>query len=249
MHLRVLIAALFAALLALPAAAQPTTTAVDPVVPEWGDLDSAIRPGSSIGNCTLNWVFYEEVVPTDDDPDPIPEIYAGTAAHCVSEVGQRIAIPDFGEFGTVVYDSDEFGSTVDFALIEIDAELLDDTNPKMRGWDGPYGFATPDDLAIGDIVAIHGYGMVLGQNEFTRDRFGVLTNWDDDEYVVNMPAVFGDSGSPLIHVDSGLALGIISRFGFFATPPSTDTGPMMPWIFSELDAAGFGDVVLATVAE
>ncbi len=60
-----------------------------------------------------------------------------------------------------------------------------------------------------------------------------------------MPAVYGDSGAPIRHDRTGNAMGIVSRFGFFATRPSTDTGPMMPWIVSELTAAGFGKVVLA----
>lgn len=50
----------------------------------------------------------------------------------------------------------------------------------------------------------------------------------------------GDSGSPLLHDETGFAFGIISRYGFAAMPPSTDTGPMMLYVFRELEAAGSG---------
>jgi hypothetical protein len=137
------------------------------------------------------------------------------------------------------------GSGVDFSLVELDPELLDRTNPTMLGWDGPNGIIEDGEASLGDRVDVHGYGLLLGQNDVTRSRFGVLMSTSEDEYVANMPAVFGDSGSPLLHHDTGQALGIISRFAFFETPPATDVGPLMGWIFRELDAAGFGDVVLA----
>jgi hypothetical protein len=129
--------------------------------------------------------------------------------------------------------------------VRIDPELVASTNPTMLGWGGPTGFVTTDELAVGDQVDVHGYGILLGDLDATRSRFGYLVNWTEDEYVANMPAVNGDSGSPLLHDATGKALGIISRYGFAAMPPSTDTGPMMPWIFRDLEAAGF-DVSLAT---
>lgn len=226
--------------------AQPT--AVEGAQPDWGDETSPIRPGASLGGyCTYNWVFYRPAEPTLEDPDPAPTAYIGTAGHCTDELGERVQLGDGGpEIGTVVYDSDEVGSSVDFSLIELDAERVSETNPTMLGWGGPTGSIEASELAIGDRVDVHGYGMVLGENDVTRSRFGFLVNWTDDEYVADMPAVWGDSGSPLLHHDTGKALGIISQFGFFATPPSTDTGPMMPWIFRELEAAGLGAVLLAT---
>ena len=36
----------------------------------------------------------------------------------------------------------------------------------------------------------------------------------EQEYQADMPAVNGDSGGPLLHHETGAALGIISRYGF-----------------------------------
>lgn len=239
------ISVLAALALAAPSVAQDATQDEHPQ-PAWGPVeDSPIRPGASLdGYCTYNWVFYDAVTPTVEEPEPVPAAYIGTAAHCTDELGERVRLPGVGEIGTVVYDADVAGTDTDFSLIEVDEELVGRTNPTMLGWGGPVGYVTPDELTVGDQVDVHGYGLVLGQNNVTRSRYGFLMAWDDEEYVANMPAVWGDSGSPLLHHETGKALGIISRFGFTATPPSTDTGPMMPWILADLEAGGF-DVLLA----
>lgn len=216
--------------------------AVEPIVeatyPIWGELANAqIQPGASLGGyCTFNFLFEA----------PNGTGYIGTAGHCTEELGERVELPGVGEIGTVVYDSDLVDSGVDFSLIQLDAEHVAIANPKMLGWDGPTGYIEPANLSVGDEIQLHGYGLVLGQNEFTRDRFGFLVDWTDDEYNVNMPAVNGDSGSPLLH-EAGLAFGIISRYGFDNTPPSTDRGPLMGYIFRELAAAGWDGVRLATI--
>ncbi|MBW3620363.1 MAG: serine protease [Actinobacteria bacterium] len=221
----------------------------DPVEPAFGDLDAPIRPGSSLGGyCTFNWVFHQVVEPTTADPAPVPDVYIGTAAHCTDDLGERTELAGYGEIGTVVYDADLARSASDFSLIRIDADLVGDTNPQMRGFEGPTGYVVPEDLAVGDQVDVHGYGIVLGQNDVTRSRFGFLTGWDDREYVADMPAVNGDSGSPLLHDETGKALGIISRYGISEVPPSTDVGPLISWILDDLEAAGFDDVVLSTIS-
>jgi hypothetical protein len=231
-----------------PGGAAPT--AATDTTPEWGPVDeSPIRPGASLGGyCTYNWVFHDEPDPLTE-PDRTQAVYIGTAGHCTDEVGERVTLPGVGQIGSVVYDSDLVDSDVDFSLVRIDDELIGRTNPTMIEWGGPTGSVTTAELSVGDRVDIHGYGIVLGQNDVTRSRFGVLMSWNDDEYIANMPAVFGDSGSPLLHHDTGKALGIISRFAFTETPPSTDVGPLMSWIFDELADAGFGDVVLATATD
>jgi hypothetical protein len=171
----------------------------------------------------------------------------GTAAHCTERVGERVTVPGTGQIGTVVYDSDSVGSDVDFTLIRIDDELVGRTNPQVRGFSGPTGSVAPAELQRGDLVDVFGYGVVVGSREQTRARRGVLMNWDATEYAINMPAVNGDSGGPILHSSTGKALGIVSRYGFFATPPSTDQGPLMTYVFRALADARLGDVVLATV--
>lgn len=212
--------------------------------PAFGGTDSPLRPGASLGGyCTFNFVFYDAKLSRGQKP----VAYIGTAGHCTDELGEPAELEGVGRIGTVVYDSDLVESPVDFSLIRIDPKMIGRTNPEMLGWYGPTGFATVDDLQFMDVVDLHGYGLVLGENDVTRDRQGYLVDWTEDEYVVDMPAVNGDSGSPLLQDRSGKALGIVSRYGFSASPPSTDTGPLMPYVFRELKAAGFGDVVLATV--
>ena len=200
----------------------------------WGDVASAtIRPGASLGGyCTFNFLF------TDGDGSA----YIGTAGHCTDSVGERVALGAGGEIGAVVYDSDENAGAnelVDFSLIRLDAEAVADAHPMMLGWDGPTGVLEPSEASLGDQVAFYGYGLVLGENEATRPRFGVLLGIDDELYSSDMPAVNGDSGSPIIHMDTGKALGIVSHYGFGATPPTTDEGPVMTFILAELAKAGF----------
>lgn len=210
--------------------------------PKWGGADSPLRPGSSFdGKCTFNFVFYKP-----GTKGKAPKGYIGTAAHCTDELGEVAAHPELGEIGTVVYDSDLEDSGVDFSLIELEPGIIGQTNPEVLGWGGPTRSVTQEDLALGDRVNVYGYGVGLGATEQTRPRFGVLMTFTEQEYQANMPAVNGDSGAPLIHDETGAALGIISRYGL-TVPPTTDMGPLMPWIFEELKAAGFGDVKLATV--
>jgi trypsin len=209
-------------------------------VPEWGGLDSPLRPGASlVGGCTFNFVFYK---PGTQARPPIA--YIGTAAHCTDELDQPISQSELGAIGTVVYDSDLVDSPVDFSLIKIDPKFVASTNPQVLGWGGPTGVVTMDDLDVGDQIDIYGYGLGVGLSEQTRPRYGYLVAWNEHEYQADMPAVNGDSGSPLIHHETGAALGIVSRYGF-VVPPTTDLGPLMPWILDELHKAGF-DVRLAT---
>ena len=217
-----------------------------PKTPAWGGEDSPLRPGASLqsgtGSCSFNFVFY-----APGTKKAAPKAYIGTAAHCTEKLGEAVAQPDLGEVGTVVYDSDLAGSDVDFALIQLDPKIVSETNPTVLHWGGPTRSATPEDLAVGDQVDVYGYGIGVGMFEQTRPRYGFLVGYNEKEYQADMPAVNGDSGAPLIHHETGAALGIISRYGVEGVPPSTDLGPLMGWIFEELDAAGFGNVQLATV--
>lgn len=212
--------------------------------PAWGGEDAPIRPGSSFGgSCTFNFVFYRPGTATKP-----PKAYIGTAGHCTDNLGEQVDLPGVGAIGEVVYDSDlvkgEYKG-VDFSLVEIFPRLVPRTNPAVLSWGGPKRVATVEDFTEGDQVDVYGYGLLVGQAEQTRPRFGVLFSWTEQEYLADMPAVNGDSGAPLIHHETGAALGIISRWNI-DVPPSTDRGPLVTWILEALDAAGF-DVRLATV--
>lgn len=203
----------------------------------WGDAASAtLRPGASLGGyCTFNWLFSA----------PTGAAYIGTAAHC-TELGERVALGGGDEVGSVVFDSDTSqgaDTALDFSLIRLDETAVPEAHPQMLGFDGPTGVsATP---AAGDLVALHGYGTVFGDQDETRGRMGALMAIDEKEYRANMPAVWGDSGAPILHVATGEALGIVSRFGIEPPLPTTDVGPRVTWILAELHRAGFR-VELAT---
>ena len=211
--------------------------------PDFGNENSPLRPGADLGPkgfCSFNYVFY------DPSADGDPPVYIGTAAHCTERVGQRVTLGPSQEIGTVVYDSDVAKSDVDFSLVKVDRNMVGNTNPKVLGWGGPRGIVGASGLNELDQVNMHGNGMVLGDNANTRSRWGLLVDWTKDTYAANIPAVNGDSGSPLVHDRTRKALGIISRYGTGGVPPTTDAGPTMAWIFREISAAGFDDVVLAT---
>ncbi len=242
MVLRRALGVVVACALVLGAAAAPVHGKKRSTSPKWGDADSPLRPGASLGGyCTFNFVFY-----TPGTAKKPPRAFIGTAGHCTDKLDERVEQPRLGEIGTVVYDSDLVDSEVDFSLIEIDPDKVAQTNPEVLHWGGPTRSITLDDLAVGDRVDIYGYGIGVSATEQTRPRYGFLVAFNENEYQADMPAVNGDSGSPLIHHETGAALGIISRYGI-GVPPSTDQGPLMPWIFEELAAAGF-NVRLATVS-
>lgn len=238
---RKIVGAILACGLIVGASAAPVHGKKVQKVPAWGGPEAPLRPGSSLGGyCTFNFVFYRPGTATK-----APKAYIGTAGHCTDKLGEEAELAGTGIIGKVVYDSDLVKSGVDFSLIEIDPAFVSQTNPEVRVWGGPTRPATVEDFAVGDQVDVHGYGVGVGATEQTRPRSGALFSWTEKEYQADMPAVNGDSGAPLIHHETGAALGIISRYGF-TVPPSTDLGPLMTWILEELDKAGF-DVRLATV--
>lgn len=211
--------------------------------PQWGEVASAaIRPGAPIGWCTYNFLFFAPANGT---------YYIGTAAHCTDELGQRMPLSGYAdEIGTVVYDSDnatESNTNADFSLIELDPELNLEAHPQVVNRGGPTGFATAADVEVGDVIEHHGYGMVFGDFEETRDRDGILSSWGDD-YCSESPIWWGDSGSPILHADTGKALGIVSRAGWIDCVPTAQLmGATLPYIFRELEEYGWGGVELATI--
>ena len=221
-----------------------------PKQPAWGGSDSPLRPGASLGGCTFNFVFYK---PGTDSSRP--KGYIGTAGHCTDALTEKVSQPELGDIGEVVYDSDllkrDDGFFVDFSLIEIYPKFISKTNPEVLHWGGPTRPSNDEDLQQGDRIDVYGYGIGFGSAEQTRPRYGVLFSWTDNEYKADMPAVYGDSGAPLVHHETGAAFVIISRYGFPDPSTgdlvaSTDLGPRIGWILEELANAGF-KVRLATV--
>jgi hypothetical protein len=213
--------------------------------PVWGGLDVAIRPGAPIGWCTYNFLFFAPANGT---------YYVGTAAHCTDALGQRMPLAGFqDEIGTVVYDSDNAtasGGNADFSLIQLDEGLNLLANPTMMNLRGPVGYTLAAEVAVGDVIEHHGYGMVFGDVQETRDREGVFSGWSGGagrDYCSESPIWWGDSGSPIMHQDTQKAFGIVSRAGWTAcTPVAQLMGATLEYIFDELAEHGWEGVELGT---
>ncbi len=210
--------------------------AVVPAVHGVPPLVTAIQPGAQVstpvGSCTLNFVFTDAT-----------NTYIGTAGHC-ADAGDRVSNAAAGLFGTVVFDED---GVTDFALIRVDAGKVGLVSAGVRQWGGPTGVASTSTAAAGDTLALYGFGIGFGSAAQTRPREGVLLSYNGVEYRAETAAVNGDSGAPLLDLDDGKAVGIISHFDLVAAPPATDEGPTVDRIQARLAAAGFA-VTLQTAA-
>lgn len=213
---------------------------------DWSAVDQAeLRPGASLGGyCTFNWVY----------TSPNGTAYVGTAAHCTDGPGEELHLGDGDRgtgpmVGTVVFDSDnasEAPDVMDFTLVRLADGWIGRTHPAMIGWDGPTGVLTADDASTGDRIGVHGHGLVFHQTEATQDRPGVLTSMDEQTYEIQSPFIFGDSGGPVIHAETGRALGVVSGATFgVQVPPYTNVGPTVDFVLRTLHELGW-DVEMAT---
>lgn len=192
-----------------------------------------IRPGAPIdrpAGCTLNFVF------TDGT-----SLFIGTAAHCTDVVGDRVSTPTTGTFGTVVHR--RLAGSDDVALIQIDADKHHEVGAALEEFGVPAGHTTASETVMGDAIGLEGNGVVFGAS--ARSRVGVLAEDSGMRFVAELPAIFGDSGAPVVHLPTGKALGIVS--GFAPTiPPSTVSGTTVERI---VELAAFAGMDLQLVTE
>ncbi len=209
--------------IALPGAAQAAVT---------------LQPGAYMetdaGSCTLNFAYAGG-----------GRTYLGTAAHCVSGIGQPVRDIDGTAFGTVAYIGDENVTQKDFAFIAVDAEDLGRVSPAVKGHPQyPKGSTVPADTLLGDAIQLSGYGLGYGTTKQTQEGRQAIMGSDDAElYDVTGPIHWGDSGGPLVHVRTGKALGIVSRL---CAGACSEEGPTVQGIIAKAAAAGF-PVTLRTV--
>jgi hypothetical protein len=174
-----------------------------------------IQPGESIvadgSYCTLNWIY-----------EGGGSTYAGTAAHCVSGVGQEVSLAagPFGaaieRIGTVAFQGNADEPGRDYAFIRIDAEDLGKVNPALKGHPGiPTGVSTQATAQQGDTMQFSGYGVGFHATQPTREqRIGILNFTDGTEHLVLGPVISGDSGGPVANVtDGNKAFGIVNTVG------------------------------------
>ena len=214
------------------------------LAPSAGAAGELIQPGaysqSGSSACTLNFV-YDGVAGTAT----AGRTFVGTAAHCVSAVGDDVAFRNGEAFGDVAVIGDENATAPDWALIEVRPEYLSRVSPAVKGHSSyPTGVTSPQDTALGDLVQVSGFGTGYDATTFTQEsRVGVM-NYDDEEiYDLVGPVHFGDSGGPIVHIATGKALGIVSRL---CVGVCTEEGATVEGLLAKAAAAGF-PVTLRTV--
>jgi hypothetical protein len=202
----------------------------------------AIQPGSSItmggSYCTLNWI-YDGTGARDGD------VFGGTAAHCVSGVGQVVynASGSLGTQGTRIGEVAYVSSTLDSALILIDTTRHGDVIAALKGHPNiPTGVSL--NSQVGDLIQFSGNGIGFHLTQQTREsRVGVLAYDDGTQHYVDGPVSNGDSGGPVANItDGNTALGIVNTLGVAASSSFGaavgEGGVSLPALFS--DAAGNG---------
>jgi hypothetical protein len=180
-----------------------------------GAQEAVIQPGVSItmdgSFCTLNWIY-------DGAGPNAGRVYAGTAGHCVSAVGQDVSLASgtLGDptvtFGDVAY----IDGNLDYAFIEIRPEHLGAVNPAMKGHPAfPSGVSTTQTAAEGDVVQFSGHGVGFHLTQPTQEgRIGVLNYNDGSQHYSIGVVTPGDSGGPVGDItDGNKALGIVNTVG------------------------------------
>jgi len=192
--------------------------------------DTLIQPGaevnSSVGQCTLNYVFRSGST-----------LFVGTAGHCSEKVGDVMSDENGIRIGVVVFRI--FSGDDDFTLIQIDQARYGEVNPAVRHWGGPTGSTVSTETNTGDVLLLSGYGLGFSVTDLTRSRPGILAADSATSYVSEVPAIFGDSGGPVIEESTGKALGLVSGIGV-TIPPSTLLGPTIEGTLKTLAAHGWG---------
>jgi hypothetical protein len=204
-----------------------------------GAVDT-IQPGdymeTSVGSCTVSFVY-------DGLGTRAGRVYIGTAAHCVTSVGQQVR-DEFGSvFGTVALIGNPDIVAQDYALIEVASGVP--VNPAVKGWSNyPTGYTSSGETALGDQVALSGYGLGFDFVNLTREqRPGFIVSDTNAEYSLIGLDSFGDSGGPFVHKATGKAYGIVSRL---CVGLCTSEGPTVEGILNKAAARGF-NVQLRTV--
>ena len=211
-----------------------------------------VQPGSSIESdgsyCTLNWIY------TGTGAGNLGTVYGGTAAHCVTSVGQAVylATGSLGvrlvKIGNVAFIS----GALDYALIGLDTATVA-VSPAMKGHpEIPTGVSTASSSQLGDLIQFSGNGVGFHATQPTRElRVGVLAFNDGTQHYVDGPVSPGDSGGPVADISDGnKALGIVNTLGvaiggsFGATVG--EGGVSLPGMFADA-AANNVPIALRTV--
>ena len=202
------------------------------LVPTRTQATTTIHPGdamrSSVGWCTLGFVARDAV-----------DTFFMTAAHCVARLGANIELEDGTVFGDAVVFGNEDLRSDDWALIRVRSAFVPMVRPTVRGVGGtPTGVATPSETDLLDVLRISGHGEPFYLHPLLREnRYGVLTEHTSSVYEALAMDNFGDSGGPIVHRQSGQALGLVSRLCI--GNPCTSEGPTIQGVLSKAAAKGY----------
>ena len=207
-----------------------------------GAANGYLQPGDYMeaggSACTTNFVY-------DGTDTLLNKVYIGTAAHCVTSVGQDVKDINGTVWGDVAHIGDPDAAAPDYAFIEVRAAHVSRVRAAVKGHPQyPTGYTVPTDTVTGDVVQASGYGLGFSLLTATQEkRQAVLGSDTASVHTVSGPILFGDSGGPLVHARTGKALGIVSRLCVGAC---TETGPTVQGLLDLAAGRGF-TVKLRTV--
>ncbi|MBW3663304.1 MAG: serine protease [Actinobacteria bacterium] len=184
-----------------------------------------VRPGARVviggGGCTMNFLF--EGWRIVKDKRVFAGRYIGTAGHCVFDEGaDNVEQTWSASSGPVARDAagNRIGSVVyailkdpkDFALIRLDSGV--EASAQMCHWGGPVSLSR-------DIVKQPVTLRQSGQGDIYGSTIPGRTHWagsmaSSDHVFATGPAIYGDSGSPVITQD-GKAVGVLVGGGVFTS--------------------------------
>jgi hypothetical protein len=217
----------------LPLAAALFAVAALPALPSHsaGILQPGAFMASGGAGCTMNFVY-------DGLGAQAGKVFIGTAAHCVTAVGDDVEDFDGEVWGDVAYIGSADTTADDFALIQVRSGDLGRISPAVKGYPSyPTGYTVTGEAVLGDWIQLSGYGIGYDLTPTTREKRQAVWTYDDAEvWNVIGPLINGDSGGPLIHQATGKALGIESRV---CINICTDEGPTVQGILAKAAAAGF----------
>lgn len=195
-----------------------------------------IQPGAYMqsggAGCTMNFVY-------DGTGAQAGHTYVGTAAHCVTKVGDDVALEDGTVFGDVALIGDANSTAPDYAFVEVRSALLNRVSPALKGHpDVPRsGYTRAAETSTGDLIQQSGYGVGADLTSITREsRQSVLTYDDSEIHEILGYTLFGDSGGPYVHVRTGKAFGIVSRL---CIGLCEEEGPTVEGLLAKAAARGF----------
>lgn len=194
----------------------PGAGAVHDLLSDQGEF-APIQPGMKVlfstaddSSCTMGFLFRSRTNGT---------LYGSTAGHCIwnqssgQGVWQGTPRDRTRRIGTLVAATDRVEA--DWALIRLHDDVLADVTPSVRHWTGPTGLPSDAVIDQDEVTCQYGWGFVYRHREATRHRCGRFDEWE--VYRVRSDVTWfsweartwgGDSGSPVIHYETGRALGL-----------------------------------------